>query len=259
VHLSYDECTFFFQSKEVDRVQQTLYALIELQEVDNRLDELMEERGDLPLIVKELETKTKDKSKELSNLQAQLKQAKIRQRELELQIQDAKARLSKYEDQLYKVKTNKEYDALMAETDLAKDQLKQSENELYSNSEVIDKSEEKISELESEVSKLERELDENKIELQSKLNETAEEENLLNQERTIIIKKSGPEIIKTYELVRKARDGQGIARVERGVCGGCFSYIPPQKIVEIKKMKQIYTCESCGRILVWDDSQTSKS
>jgi predicted nucleic acid-binding Zn-ribbon protein len=242
-------------SKEVYSVQQTLYALIELQEVDNRLDELMEERGDLPLIVKELDTKTREKQKELTASRAQLKQTKIQQREFELQIQDSRNRLSKYEDLLYKVKTNKEYDALMAETDQAKEKLKQCENDLISNSDTMEKTEERITELEAEVSKLEHELAENKVELQSKLNETAEEENLLNQERSIILKKSSPEIIKTYELVRNARDGQGIASVERGVCGGCFSYIPPQKIVEIKKMKLIYTCESCGRILVWDDSR----
>ena len=38
-------------------MQKTLHALLELQEVDNRLDDLMEERGDLPHIVGELEIK----------------------------------------------------------------------------------------------------------------------------------------------------------------------------------------------------------
>ena len=41
-------------------MQKTTYALIELQEVDYRLDELMEERGDLPLIVEDLKSKLDD-------------------------------------------------------------------------------------------------------------------------------------------------------------------------------------------------------
>jgi predicted nucleic acid-binding Zn-ribbon protein len=56
-------------------------------------------------------------------------------------------------------------------------------------------------------------------------------------------------------MVRSARDGYGVAKIENSVCGGCFSYIPPQKIVEIKKMKKVYSCEFCGRILVWDEAQ----
>lgn len=239
-------------------MQKTLYALIELQEVDNRLDELMEERGDLPLIVEDLEAKLDEKSKELAADQAQLKKSKVRHRELELLTEDAKTKLAKYEEQLYRVKTNKEYDAISAETDAAKEQLKKSESEMRINNELMEKLDEQITLLESEVSKLERELDENKIELQAKLNETAEEENLLRQERAIILQKSSHDVIKNYEMVREARDGQGIARIDRGVCGGCFSFIPPQKIVEVKKMKQIYTCEYCGRILVWDDSQAEK-
>jgi len=88
------------------------------------------------------------------------------------------------------------------------------------------------------------------------MSETAEEENMLRQERQIIVQKLSAQVVKSYEMVRKARDGSGIARVADASCGGCYSYIPPQKIVEIKKMQKLYTCEFCGRILVWDESQS---
>jgi len=235
-------------------VQTTLYALIELQEIDNRLDELKEERGDLPLIVEELQEKLNSKKEELQKQREQVKKTKIRQRELELFVDEAREKLAKYEEQLYQVKTNKEYDAITLETDTVKTQLDESENELLGLGDVIEEIEGVIEALEAEISKLENELAENRTDLEQAMNATAEEENLLKQERKIITEKSSPEIIKTYEMVREARGGQGIARIKNGVCGGCFSYIPPQKIVEIKKMKKIYTCEFCGRILVWDES-----
>lgn len=232
-------------------MQKTLYALVELQEIDNRLDELRAERGDLPLIVEELESKFKQKKGLLEEKTQLLKNTKIRQKELELLIEEAKTKLEEFEEKLYQVKTNREYDAIMAETDNTKEKLEESEEELLNTHETIEKLEEEIKQLEEELEKIGAELEENKVELEQKLTATAEEENLLNNEREIIIKKTDPEIIKTYELVRNARDGQGIARVENGVCGGCFSYIPPQKIVEIRKMEKIYTCEFCGRILVY--------
>ena len=237
-------------------MQQTLYSLIELQEVDNRLDELMEDRGDLPLIVDELQAKLDQKTGSLNEQKELVKDSKILQRELELTIEEAKEKLSKYEEQLYQVKTNKEYDAITTETDAVKESISQNEEELLSLDDKITQYEESISELESEVSTLTDELEENKVELQTTLDATAEEENLLNQERKIILEKSSPDIIKSYELVRRARAGTGIAPIAGSNCGGCFSFIPPQKVVEIKKMKKIYTCEYCGRILVWDQANS---
>ncbi|MFC1563274.1 C4-type zinc ribbon domain-containing protein, partial [candidate division KSB1 bacterium] len=36
--------------------------------------------------------------------------------------------------------------------------------------------------------------------------------------------------------------------------GGCYNSIPPQKLVEIRKMDKVIKCEFCGRILVWKDN-----
>ncbi len=237
-------------------MQKTLYSLIELQEVDKRLDELMEERGDLPLIVEELQAKVDQKKEDFDLRKNELKQSKVRQREVELEVVEIKEKLAKYEEQLYQVKTNKEYDAITTETETAKEEIQNSEKELSELEQKIGELEETIEALEAEITKLDAELAENKVELEKTLNATAEEENLLKQEREIIIGKSSPEIVKSYELVRQARGGQGIAKIEGNVCGGCYSFIPPQKIVEVKKMKKIYTCEFCGRILVWDEANS---
>ncbi len=236
---------------EVFKLQKTLYALIELQEIDNRLDELKAERGDLPLIVDELENKYNSKKALLEEKNELLQKTKLRQKELELLIEEAKAKLAEFEEKLYQVKTNREYDAIMAETDNTKEKLEESEDELLQTHETIEKVEQEINQLKEELEKIAGELEENRVELEKKMTATAEEENLLRNERDIIIQKTDPEIIKTYERVRAARDGQGIARIENGVCGGCYSYIPPQKIVEVRKMDKIYTCEFCGRILVY--------
>ena len=104
-------------------MQKTLYSLIELQEVDKRLDELMEERGDLPLIVEELQAKVDQKKEDFDLRKNELKESKVRQRELELEMVETKEKLAKYEEQLYQVKTNKEYDAITTETETAKEEI----------------------------------------------------------------------------------------------------------------------------------------
>ncbi len=237
-------------------MQKTLYALIELQEIDNRLDELQAERGDLPLIVEDLERKIADKKAELKSLQTDLKSSRLRVSELNTIMDDSKEKAKKYEEQLYQVKTNKEYDAITAETESVKNVLTEGEDELLEVTMKMEQIDKLVAEIEEELSKLNAELETNSIELNAKMSETAEEENMLRHEREINVKKSGLEIIKSYEIIREARDGMGIARIVNDVCGGCYSYIPPQKVVEVKKMKKIYTCEFCGRILVWDESNS---
>jgi predicted nucleic acid-binding Zn-ribbon protein len=162
-------------------LRETVYALIELQEVDIRLDELMEERGDLPLIVHDLEAKLNDKKEVLKNVQKELKGSKISQREVELEVENAKAMLDKYEEQLYQVKTNKEYDAISLESEAAKQKEKEGDVELKALSEAIKEKENSIEQIEGELSALEEELASNKVELKSRMNATAKEEKLLKK------------------------------------------------------------------------------
>ena len=60
-------------------------------------------------------------------------------------------------------------------------------------------------------------------------------------------------VLSSYERIRKGRNGVAVASVDRNACGGCFTQIPPQTVVEIRRNARIILCESCGRILVWDD------
>jgi len=233
-------------------VQKTLYALLELQEVDNRLDELMEERGDLPVIVDELKTKLHTKKRDHGMLQNQLSELKKQHTDLQKVITESQSRMKKYDEQLYLVKTNKEYDAITSETEQARQQMETGKKSLESVNMKIEDVSEKMLILDEEIKSMDQELESNSIELESKMQTTQEEENMLMQERKIVLEKLLPQVVKQYELVRKARNGQGVALVQNNVCGGCYSYIPPQKIAEVRKMREIHTCEACGRILMWD-------
>ena len=105
------------------------------------------------------------------------------------------------------------------------------------------------------IEKLKTDYDENNVALQEMISASSEEENLLKNEREIVEKKLTIQQINSYQLIRSAKKGMAVAHCNGGVCSGCFSFIPPQKVVEIRSMKRMYHCESCGRILVWDSNQ----
>jgi len=109
-------------------------------------------------------------------------------------------------------------------------------------------------EIETELAKIQSEFDENSAVLKERISASSEEENILRQEREIVEKRLTRQQIDSYRRIRAAKKGKAVASCNGGVCSGCFSFIPPQRVVEIRSMKHLHQCESCGRILVWDQN-----
>jgi predicted nucleic acid-binding Zn-ribbon protein len=236
-------------------LRNTLYAMIELQEIDMKLDRMKAERGELPKLVDNIQNLISNK-KSLYNEQAdKIKKFKIEEKNSELEIESIKEQLLKYEDQLYKVKTNKEYDAIANETETAKKKLNNLETKILEIEEEIEELAANNLKIEKELKELESQFKESESELKAKISASSEEENILKQEREIVKNNLTREQIKAYELIRDAKKGMAVAYSNGGICSGCYAFIPPQKVVEIRNMKQIFKCETCGRILVWNNEK----
>jgi predicted nucleic acid-binding Zn-ribbon protein len=215
---------------------------------------VIEERGDLPSIVEKIKNTLNDKQSLLNNQKELITKLKVDSKTMEIELGSLKEQLKKYEAQLYQVKTNKEYDAIANETENVKKKIDEFENSILEADEKVENLTKSNDELQSEIEKLSADYDENNMSLQEKINASSEEEHLLKHEREIVEKKLTKQQINSYLRIRVAKKGIAVASCNGGVCSGCFSFIPPQKVVEIRSMRSIYHCESCGRILVWDNN-----
>ena len=233
-------------------MQNTLYSLIELQEIDLKLDKVQQEKGDLPRIVEELRNKISERQNQVVAQKEEFSKLKVEIKKFELELKTHKNQLEKYENQLYKVKTNKEYDAIANETDNVKKNIRELENKILHSQETMEKLSDSNETIEKELVQLKKEFDENNAVLQEKISASAEEENLLRQERSIVADHLTTQQLNSYERIRDAKKGMAVAYCNGGVCSGCYSFIPPQTVVEIRGMKRMFHCESCGRILIWD-------
>ena len=98
-------------------MNQTLEQLIKLQEIDQRLLEIKDFMGDLPSTV---ETQKKDVATMRSDneeKQSRITQIEKEMRHYEREIEGMNTKMVKYKEQLYLVKSNKEYDSLNHEID----------------------------------------------------------------------------------------------------------------------------------------------
>ncbi len=233
-------------------MQETVTKLIALQKIDSRLLEIEEIKGDLPIIVEKTENLVNNLKDEVVNNIDAIKEIEKTIRELGFKVEDSNEKLKKYKDQLYLVKSNKEYDALMLEIDHIKEFLDGVETNILELEEKKSSFEEKNKSNEIDIESNQKRLDESTLELSNAMTSTKSEEDGLNNERDGLVKNIADNLISSYEQLRNARDGKAMVSINRGACGYCFNQLPPQFVIEVKQNNSIKNCDSCGVFLYYD-------
>jgi predicted nucleic acid-binding Zn-ribbon protein len=237
-------------------VRERLLLLYNLNKVDKELNELYSLRGDIPKKIDELNEQKEELDERVGEVQANLDEISKVEKQVQHNNSSLLQRIEK-DDELLRsgsVKTNKEYDALAKEIEDAK--LKIYGNEKMLKDEYIGKKKQfsiELEELRNQLSEILSGLEQNKKELLELSMQTEEEEKELKTRREEIIGKIEPEDIEHYDRKNKVFFGEAVAVVRKGSCLGCYSSIPPQKAIEIRMAERVFTCESCGRILVAEE------
>ncbi len=236
-------------------MNQTLEQLIKLQEIDHRLMEIKEHMGDLPKTVESQELEIITIQSKNEQKQARIDQIDKDIRHHESEIEDFSTKLKKYKEQLFLVKSNKEYDAISQEIDHMKTTISESETVQLQFEEEKTDIEETIKLNTNKIESSSESLESNRIELQSAIAETTHEQKKLESNRNILYKDIEPTYLSQYETLRKAREGVGMTSIIGSACGGCYSQLPPQIVIEIKENKQIITCPGCSILQFWDGAE----
>jgi predicted nucleic acid-binding Zn-ribbon protein len=226
-----------------------------LQSVDNRIEALEELKGDLPQQVHTLRTELENSKKEYEQIKTELDEAKKQKLHGEGELEDLKTRLNKYQEQLYQVTTNKEYDAITMEIDTIKERMSDSEINILEAMEMEENRTEDELRLRNGIESLEDNLKSKEEELKKKISATEAESIEFQKQREQLATAIKRPILYQYERIRKGIGNTAVAEVLNSTCAGCFATIPPQKVVEIKTMNQLILCESCGRILVYKNEK----
>lgn len=231
---------------------ETLEMLTKLQEIDHRVDELAHSRVDLPEKIETLKGQVRELEDLIAQDRSRLEQLEKDKRQEELGLKEAQDELKRYQEQLYRIKTNREYDAIQAEIDAQKEKISQHEenilNIMATSEEVTENMETREKELEgiqAENAPQWEQLEEDLSSLDDRIAAEADR-------RKNVIVRIDKNILKAYERIRQVKNGLAIVAIRKRACGGCFKKLPPQKIQEIRRTDRIITCENCGRILYWD-------
>jgi len=232
-----------------------LKTLVELQQVDSELLTLERAKGDLPKRVLELKSQLEQITALRHEKTAALAAAQKDRRAAEGAVQMAKERKKKYDEQLYSVRNNKEYDAVTAEIEMAVFDIDENETKILQGIELEDGLQKEVAAQEERLVAVQSEFDAQQAILMAREMETRSRTETFQQQRDALVMKLRKPILSAYQRILNGKDGLAVVSVIRGSCGGCSTRIPPQRVMEIREMNQIRYCESCGRILVLDSSE----
>ncbi|MDH3891942.1 MAG: C4-type zinc ribbon domain-containing protein [candidate division Zixibacteria bacterium] len=234
-----------------------LELLLKLQIIDYDLGELERSKEYLPDMMDNLRNEIEEAKSKLETCTTEFESKKVSVKTLELEIASKEAELQKYQQQMMSIKTNKEYDALVAQIDAIKQDISKQETEFLG-------TEERIAELEKEIAeyneKSESAQDTNSKQLsilQNKIDSIGDTMAAKENERDRISKEIPRPTRSIYERVRKGKGGTAVVMVKKRACGSCHKALTPRKVQEIKKGDRIHTCENCGRLLFWDGEESN--
>jgi predicted nucleic acid-binding Zn-ribbon protein len=232
-------------------VEEKLIAVLSLQKIDSKIDEIQTLKGELPMEVKDLEDEIAGLQTRINNIDTEINTINtFIETKTEAQ-KEAQGLIKKYEKQQDNVKNNREFEALNKEMEMQELEVRLNEKhikdaslELRDRTYLRTKTEEKINDVQET-------LQAKRAELEKITVETVIEEAILAEKSAAAKEKVDARVLVAYERIRASyRNGLSVVPVIRDSCGGCFNVIPPQRQSEIRQHKKIIVCEHCGRILV---------
>ncbi|MFT3843745.1 MAG: C4-type zinc ribbon domain-containing protein [Lacibacter sp.] len=239
-------------------VEEKLRALIRVQKIESKLDQIQILKGELPMEVKDLEDEIEGLNARKHRIEEEINGIQEFIESKKEIIKESQALLKKYEKQAENVKNNREFEAINKEIEMQGLEIKLAEKHIKdANEELVEKSE-LLEKAKKSIGNKEKNLEHKKGELDKIIVDTEKEENQLNSEVAGARSAVEDRLLASFDRIRKSyRNGLSVVPIERESCGGCFNTIPPQRQSEIRQRKKIIVCENCGRILVDTDLNDS--
>jgi predicted nucleic acid-binding Zn-ribbon protein len=229
-------------------VHPDLKAVIEVQQFDQEVAELTAQIDSLPKQIQTLQSQLDDfihaHEERKKRLAANLKERK----DLEGEIKVVQEKISKHKDQLYQVKTNDQYRAMLKEIEGEEADIRKIEDQILEKmieSEDIQKHvEEASARLDGEKAQVSGAI--KRLE-DARQKDTSQREGLQNRRKEVAAALSEP-VLSLYERIRTYRPGAAVTEVRNGLCMACNVLLRPQAYNEVRLNEAVLTCENCSRI-----------
>lgn len=234
-----------------------LAALLKLQDIDYHLGELERSKEYLPDMMENLAREISEAKRKVEETSHVVSDLKVKQKHHEMEVKSAEADLAKYQQMMMSIKTNKEYDALVAQIDAIKAAISSNEAALVETMERLELLEKELVGYREKESQIVETNSKQLQILQEKIDSIGAKVSDKEADRQQVVSSIPKPTLSTYERVRRGKGGRAVVAVKRRACGSCFKALTPKKIQEIKRADRITTCDNCGCMLYWEEGESN--
>lgn len=232
-----------------------LQILLQIQEIDSEIDKLENLKSAEPAKLRVLEAGLSKHKEKAESKNQEIQELQKEQRELQRRLGVQQEKITKYKTQRAAIKTNKEYTALELEINELEKSNSEIEEEILKTMESLDKSETELKKAQEEFHNQELIFKKNKISIITDVKKINKKIVEWKNKRAIIEPKISQILMTRYDNWRQRKKINFVAVIDGQACGGCHLTLPPQLINEVRKKRELLTCNSCGRVLYWREEE----
>ncbi len=234
-------------------MQLVLQKLLDLQNVDVRLNEVRTRLAAFPKKLADADARAASAKAELEQSKAAQLAAFKDRKKYELDVEGFKERVRKYRDQTSHVKTNEAYKALQHEIQMAEGEIAKAEDRLLEQMVAGEEYDRRIKSAESALKEVEAvvRVQRSSIEVERAAAEKSLAE--LTAERAAVVSAIPENLLDHYERIAKKHNGVALAEVRDEKCGACGMRIRPHVFQEMRRLgsEEMFHCETCTRIIYY--------
>jgi predicted nucleic acid-binding Zn-ribbon protein len=236
-----------------------LKTLIELQQLDLRIQELSTQIERLPAEILNFEKELSAFIHAHEDRQHRLAANQKERRDLEAEVQMVRGKISKHKGQLYEVKTNEQYRAMLKEIEGEEGNIRRIEDQVLEKMIEAEDLQKRVAEAEAKLEGEKARVAQEKKRLEAMQRADTEERDRLAAERREMAATLPEPTLILYERVRRGRGGVAVAVVRDGLCTACNVVLRPQLYNEVRTNEELHECENCARILYAAEAAPAES
>jgi predicted nucleic acid-binding Zn-ribbon protein len=245
-------------------MERPLDTVIDLQKALNELHDAEERLHGIPDWMRELHDEHAGKKAEIEALLEGVEEAASERRAAEAETQDSQEKLKNYQEQISRVRNQREYGALLQEIDGIKGTIKELEERALEALERQDAAQASLDELKEGFRELDDRYSAELEKWEAEKPGVAKQVEDLKGRISVLRERIPPSSLALFERVLERHAGSALAeirkieRVGRGPqiwsCSTCHYRVRPQAVVEISNNGSIVFCDSCKRILYLEET-----
>jgi predicted nucleic acid-binding Zn-ribbon protein len=231
-------------------LKKKLDMLEELQEVDQRIDDLKANQSGLQAELSGINQGVDATREEVTLLETRLVQLEAEKGELETTHAAELENIARSETNMKEIKTNKEFQAVGREITAARKQVTDLEDQLLQKITQIEELTGELAAIKSRCDELAENSAQRIVAKQAEIDKIQSDIDADIVRRESVAKGLPASLVKKFTILRAQRHGHALAFARNGYCMGCNMHLPPQLFNNLYKYEELLACPHCQRILI---------